>query len=283
MRPLLLAAALALAGCADTGPRVSMMEPAASLAAAETAFAAHSVREDMRAAFLANFADDGVFVRNGWMNSNQYLRDQKAPPIVLDWRPQYVEAASSGELGLSTGPSKITSKAKPDTPPSYGQFVSVWRREPGKPWKVVVDLGISHPQSRLWDAGLETRVVQGGPAKKAGIGEAELEFALDAQANGLKHAYGKMGSPSMRFYRGGMQPAVGKIEAMDSPGMKDEKLIWTIDHLETARSNDFGYSRGSYAAASDPGKPLGWYLRVWRSERGEWRILMDVTNAAPRS
>src|SRR5690606_3617406 len=154
-------AALALAGCAPSPP--AMDDPAASLAAAETAFAAHSVREDMRAAFLAAFDDDGVFVRGGWIVSNDFLRDRPAPPVVLDWRPQYVEVAASGELGLSTGPTKIASREKPDTPPGYGQYVSVWRRSAGGPWKVAADLGIAHEGPALWDAPLHVRTTTGLP------------------------------------------------------------------------------------------------------------------------
>ena len=127
---------LALAACAHA-PMTP--EAPASLAAAETEFGRHSVREDMRVAFLANFADDGVFVRNGWMVSNDWLRPRPAPPIVLDWHPQYVEAASSGDMGLSTGPWKITSKKDPSAAPTHGQFVSVWRRE-ASGWRVVMDV-----------------------------------------------------------------------------------------------------------------------------------------------
>src|SRR5688572_11882162 len=99
--------ALAASACASVPAPV---DHTASRAAAEPAFAAHSVREDMRAAFLGAFAADGVFVRGGWIVSNDFLRDRPAPAIVLDWRPQYVEVAQSGDLGLSTGPSRITSK-----------------------------------------------------------------------------------------------------------------------------------------------------------------------------
>ena len=102
--------ALVAAGCATPMTPTDSTDAPVSLAAAETAFAAHSVREDMRAAFLAHFADDGVFVRDGWTLSNAYLAGQPAPPIVLDWRPVYTEVARSGELGLSTGPWKIVSK-----------------------------------------------------------------------------------------------------------------------------------------------------------------------------
>jgi hypothetical protein len=86
------------------------------------------VREEMRAAFLASFHEDGVFVRQGWTPAKAWLRTRPAPPIVLDWRPVYVETAASGELGVSTGPWKITSKAQPAAAPSHGQFVSVWTR-----------------------------------------------------------------------------------------------------------------------------------------------------------
>src|SRR5688572_3441460 len=106
---------LLLAACGSAPPKPVAADHTASLAAAETAFAAHSVREDMRPAFLAAFAPDGMLVRNGWVVSNDWMKPQAAPPIVLDWRPQYVEVAASGELGLSTGPWKITSKAKPET------------------------------------------------------------------------------------------------------------------------------------------------------------------------
>jgi len=53
-----------------------------------------------------------------------------------------------------------------------------------------------------------------------------------------------------------------------------------VERTETARSGDFGYARGHYAAAATPGKPAGWYLRVWRREASGWRVVMDVTNPA---
>ena len=281
MRNALVIAALAAASCAQQPAQPRAMDDAASLAAAESAFAAHSVREDMRAAFLANFTDDGVFVRNGWANSNDFLRTQPAPPIVLDWRPVHTEVAASGELGLSTGPWRVTSKSKPGAPPSFGQYVSVWRRAAGGPWKVAVDLGIEHPQPSLWDAPLGTSAPSGSssPASR-GIESAELDFVSDAHSQGPRSAYATHGAERMRFYRGGHAPAIGKAAALASPAMSDEKLAWVVEQTEIARSRDFGYARGSYAALSAPTRPLGYFLRVWRREAGQWRIVMDVTNPA---
>ncbi len=273
-----LLSALALAGCASSP--TPALDAAASLASAETAFAAHSVREDLRAAFLTHFTHDGVLVRNGWINGNAYFATQSAPPIVLDWRPVFTEVAQSGDLGLSTGPWKTTSRAKPDAPASFGQFVSVWRREDGQ-WKVAVDIGIGHGNAALWDEPLETVILPGRAAlTSGGIETAELEFVTDAHPGGLVSAYGKHGSDRLRFYREGHPPAIGKSNALASSGMSDTELDWTIERTEMSRSRDFGYSRGSYAAVGSPTKPLGYFMRAWHVENGQWRIVLDVASPA---
>lgn len=258
------------------------MDHTASLAAAETAFAAHSVREDMRAAFLAAFASDGVLVREGWKVSNDFLRDRPPPPIVLDWRPQYVEVAASGDLGLSTGPSRITSKTQPEAPASHGQFVSVWRREPGGPWRVAADLGISHAGDALWSAPLETRQGMAVTTQPAGqLADAESRFAASARAGGLRTAYEAWGARNLRFYRPGEPPAVGLAAALAAPAMSGEAPAWSVERTETAASGELAYVRGAYSARQ-ASATLGWYLRVWRHEPEGWRIVMDVTNPAPK-
>jgi hypothetical protein len=280
VRSAVTALALAAAGCAEPPVQDSARDAPLSLAAAELAFAAQSVLENMRSAFMDHFAADGVFIRDGWVNANAYLAERPAPPIVLDWKPVYTETAASGEMGLSTGPWKLTSREKPDAAAAFGQFVSIWKRETGKPWKVAVDLGISHAGPALWDAPLEARVAPGVGMAAQGIAEAEQRFARDARADGLRSAYARNGSPRMRFYRDGESPAAGLDRALAAAAMTDEKIAWTVQRSESARSNDFGYARGSYASAAAPDKPLGHFLRVWRLEAGVWRIALDVTNPA---
>lgn len=284
MKTLPLAAALALGACAHS-PAPPANDIPASLAAAESAFAAHSLRTDMRQAFLAAFDADGVMPRGGWVVSNDFLKDRPAPPIVLDWKPVYVEASASGDFGLSTGPSKIISKSDAALPPRYGQFVSIWRRSPGGPWKVAVDLGVSHAEPSLWDQPLEAGFVPGpgAPAAAAGLAAAEARFTEVSAASGLPAAHSEMASPRLRFYREGTPPVLSKAAALASPALSPQRLAWTVERIEVAKAGDLGYARGRYAAAATPGTTLGWYLRVWRFEGGAWRVALEIVNDAPKT
>ncbi|HEY2628997.1 MAG TPA: nuclear transport factor 2 family protein [Usitatibacter sp.] len=280
MRISLVLAMLA-AGCATQSPTPVTTDDAASLAAAETAFAAQSVREDMRVAFLAHFQSDGVYVRKGWVGANADLSPRAAPPIVLDWRPVHTEVAASGEMGLSTGPWKATSKANAADEPGYGQYVSIWKREGSGPWKVAVDIGISNPGNALWDTPLDAQAPGVAVNRdEHAVQGAEKNFQAQSLLTGAAGAYRTFASPRIRLYREGAEPAVGRDAAFKSPAMVADRFIWTTESSEVARSGDFGYARGHYASANAPDKVLGYFMRVWRPENGQWRIVMDVVNPA---
>jgi ketosteroid isomerase-like protein len=269
--------ALLVAGCAAVTP---LSEAPRSLAAAETAFAAHSVREDMRAAFIAHFAPGGVFIRDGWTDARAYLEPRPAPRIVLDWKPVYVETAASGDIGLSTGPWKLTSKDKPDSPPAHGQFVSIWQREGTGPWRVVADLGISHPAADLWDRALEARTVPRTERPAEDIAAAERRFAREMRERGPRAAYAANAADNLRVYRNGSPPSERREAGI---GLVDEgarQATWIVESVETARTGDFGYARGRYALGGE--EVSGYFLRAWRAEHGRWRLLLDVLNPVPR-
>lgn len=281
MNPALAALALVLAGCAAmpvSSPRTSAP---AELAAAESAFAAQSVREGMRAAFLAWLAPDATLFRGGPVNGPAAIAANPDPPIVLDWRPAFVEVSASGELGLSTGPWKITSRSDPGAPPRYGQFVSVWKRAPHGDWRVHVDLGIAHADAALAEAPLQAHVTPaiagGDPA--ATIAAAEADFARRAGSAGNAAAYAHWLSPATRVYREGHAPFLGRAAALASPAAVDDRLVWTVERHETSESGDLGYAMGRYAVAGGP--TAGHYVRIWRREAAGWRIALDVVNALP--
>jgi ketosteroid isomerase-like protein len=271
--------ALALGGCTMTAFLAAEDEAARSLAAAETAFAQQSVREGMRAAFISHFAPDVLFVRKGWTRARAYLQDRPDPPIVLDWRPAYVETAGSGELGLSTGPWKLASRGDPAAAATYGQFISIWKRERDGPWRVAVDLGVQHAPPALWDQPLETHAPAGAGAS-ATVTDAESRFAADAAARGAASAYAAHLAANVRLYRQGEPPALGRRDALGLVERESGERRWSVERFETASSRDFGYALGHYENASSPGITAGHFLRVWRFEPAGWRIALEVLQPA---
>ncbi len=266
----------AVAGCTIPLPLPSADSPA-TLAAAETAFAAQSVREGMRAAFLAWLAPGSTLFRAGPVDGPAEISRNPDPPIVLDWRPAFVEVSASGEMGLSTGPWRIRSKADPARPERFGQFVSVWKRPPGGHWRVWVDLGISHPGPVLWDAPLAANFTpKAGAAIAGSIAQAEAEFARLARTAGHAAAYGAWVSPTVRIYREGHAPFLGREASLASPAAQGS-AEWSLERQETSQAGDFGFAIGRYGA---PGGPkAGDYVRIWRRESAGWRIALDVVDA----
>jgi len=277
MRSLVVAAALAAACTPSILQRPPGNAEALSLAAAETAFAADSVRTDMREAFLAHFAGDGAWVDKGWALARPALaRWPAAPAIVLDWRPVHTEVAASGELGLSTGPWKRVAKGAAGEA-KYGQYVSVWRREAGGPWKVAVDIGISHREAAFWDSplvALASTIPGAFPPDR--IEDAEERLAQVQGTRGTRAAYEAFGSERIRHYTEG-SPLVGKAAVLRAAGSAPLAERPIVERVETARSGDFGYARGHYAAADGAS---ACFLRVWRAEGGQWRVVMAVENPA---
>lgn len=282
MKRLLAALAATLAGCAAMPEPLPPSDAPGTLAAAESAFAAQSVREGMRAAFLAWLAPDATLFRDGPVNGPATIAARPDPPIILDWRPVFVETAASGDLGLSTGPWTMTSRKDPAAAPRHGQFVSVWKREPGGPWRVRVDLGISHPGPALAQAPLEARTTPAvGPRAADSIADAEREFARRAREAGDAAAYAASVSSSVRLYREGRAPFLGRAAALEALAAKAPRSLWTLESHEAGASGEFGYAIGRYGPAAVV--TAGHYVRIWRRESGGWRIALDVVDAlAPR-
>lgn len=283
MNRALASLAALLAGCSMLAQPPSRSADPASLAAAESAFAAQSVREGMRAAFLAWLAPDATLYRDGPVNGPAHMAERPDPPIVLDWRPVYVEVAASGELGLSTGPWTATSRQDPAAAARHGQFVSLWKRAPDGAWRVKVDLGISHPGAELRSAPLRAVVTQEpGPGDRGSLAQAEARFAETAVRKGEAAAYAEAMSASVRLYRDGLAPILGREAAAAHFAGRDARTAWTLETRESSASGDFGYATGRYGAA-EGAPPAGHYVRAWRLERGGWRIALDVVNdLAPR-
>ena len=106
----------------------------------EIAFAKSMSDRDL-AAFATFLTEDSIFMSGG--NASRGIKEITAAwkPLFegarapFSWEPQYVEVLASGLLALSSGPVRDPSGYR------TGTYNSVWRREAGGNWKIVMDSG----------------------------------------------------------------------------------------------------------------------------------------------
>jgi len=138
-----LASVLALlAGCSPSGAEKFKAE----ILAADKAFAARSARDGPRAAFLAYISSDGKLLNDTRAGADAVntLFIQLPPTATLSWEPSFVDVSASGDLGYTWGRYLLSVPSpKPGLAPyqKRGTYVTIWRRQPGGAWKVVLDGG----------------------------------------------------------------------------------------------------------------------------------------------
>ncbi len=133
----------AIGGRAPAEPAAS--DPAASLEAAELAFAASVAGRD-RERFASFLDEEAIFVGQTVLRGRQAIVEgwsvffaEGGPRLV--WQPEIVEVRADG-LGLSRGPYTLTvTAADGSESTSSGSFTSIWRRQPDGSWKILFDAG----------------------------------------------------------------------------------------------------------------------------------------------
>lgn len=140
-RCVVLVLPLAIAACALEPPRADVRE----IEEAERAFARLADEIGVRPAFVANFADDAVWMIPAptTLAAAHAARPGPADPraVRLEWGPAIAGIAASGDLGYSTGPSRFSLRDG-SRPAAHGIYFSIWKRLPDGRWRVALDTGV---------------------------------------------------------------------------------------------------------------------------------------------
>jgi ketosteroid isomerase-like protein len=142
-RWMTLAAVLAL-----VAPGLARADAFADMIAAERAFAADALARNVRDAFLASAADDGMVFSAGPRNAKAFWSGKEANKTRLEWAPEAGEVAASGDLGYTYGPWRLTPDGE-EKPAAFGHFFTVWQKQPDGTWRWLADKGIAHEEQPL--------------------------------------------------------------------------------------------------------------------------------------
>jgi len=267
----------------------------ASLVEAERAFARTSVAEGPRAAFIAFFAEDGINFQPHPTKTREAFLQRPAPaqlpPVTLDWQPVYADVSGGGDLGYTTGPYTLTNRsAQPVV--RHGYYFSVWQKQADDSWKVVVDCGISTPAPPPGAPAPQFQAPRkiGGDAPPEKISHTSALDSLLAADRALLQAEATQGvaralpaamTEDARLHRDDMFPLVGKRAI--SSYLKGKAVIISGAPIkaDVARWGDLGYTYGSYESKDGAKTEKGYYVRVWKSLGGKWRVVLDTATVLP--
>jgi ketosteroid isomerase-like protein len=133
------------AGERVTAPPVRGRADSRELLRADSTFAAMSVANGAKAAFLAFAADEAVTLgppaapmNHGRDAISATFTDFPAD-AVLEWAPVSADVAGSGDLGCTVGEATVTARH------SFSKYLTVWKRQPDGGWKFVADGGNARP------------------------------------------------------------------------------------------------------------------------------------------
>jgi ketosteroid isomerase-like protein len=250
----------------------------------EKAFEKAAAEKGMNQAFIDFSTTDGVCFIPGYpVNCLEFFKARQPSPAALLWNPTFIDVSSNGALAYSTGNSIYKPKGKDDTTAYYGEYATVWQRQPDGNYKAVLDLGISHEQPNpetKWtspaDSGKELN------EKKFSAADASTRFFEMATREGLSKAYKTYFADDVRLLRDGKMPLVGKQAALGE--IKNNKGATNFAKRSVfVGAADMAYISNSYFVTDKTGKTIekGNFLQVWKLRKNKWQIVFDVFLPAP--
>jgi ketosteroid isomerase-like protein len=111
---------------------------------AESAFAKSMADRD-HAAFVSHLAEDALFFGGKGVQRGKAAVAAAWKPLFekpdapFSWRPEEVEVLDSGTLAMTSGPVFDPAGKR------FGTFNSVWRKDAGGSWRIVLDKGCDCP------------------------------------------------------------------------------------------------------------------------------------------
>jgi ketosteroid isomerase-like protein len=254
-----------------------------AVADTEKAFARFAVEKDTKSAFLEFAAPDGIMFAPNAVNAIAHWNSRAQSPSLLSWQPSFADISSNGVLGWTTGPWEYRPKGKDDAAVAWGEFATVWQKQPDGKFKFVVDIGISHEKAPVdgvtWKSPADSKKELNERGTSAGDSAAGF-FEL-ANKNDLSKAYKSFAAGDIRVLREGKMPILGKDNFLAE--LKKNKIrVAFAKRSVFFGAADLAYTTNTYSLTrADKTIEKGNFMQIWKLRDGKWQIVLDVFNPIP--
>jgi len=252
------------------------------LADTERLFAQTALDKGTRSAFLEFMSGDAIVFVPERTVARTFWTARPESQSALIWAPNFGDVSSNGILGYTTGNWEFRPKGRNDPPTAFGNFVTVWLRQPSGQYRWVVDIGINHPKPEKYTEAFSTPPsASGGNPNNISAADSANRFFEMVSKQGVERAYSTFANEDVRFFRENEYPAIGRSKLIDR--IKKPKGTYVFPKrsvfFETA---DLAYVNNTYTFTPENGNvETGNFLQIWKFVGGKWKIVLDIFKSIP--
>lgn len=253
---------------------------------AEHAFKRLVERKGMKDGFLSVTDPEGIIFKPDVIKITEFYNSIDKQPGTLTWEPKFARISANGDLAFTAGP-YVYSNGKGEDDKVYGDYVSIWRADVDNKLKLLIDLGIQHPESEseeLTDFQEPDSAKRVTPSKDPFNGRSIIigtdkifnhELTVSALAT-----YKEFLSPEARYYFPGFEPITGQEKIMKF--IDNEAISINAETINVGRStsNDLAYSYGRARIKKGEIVSNYNYVRIWAIDKQhKWDVVLEIFSA----
>jgi len=243
-------------------------------------------RKGIKGGFLAVADPEGIIFKPNAVSITSFYNNIDKQEGSLTMRPNFARIAVNGDLAFTAGPYTYQNGTN-DTDKVYGDYVSIWRSDGNNDFKLLINLGIQHPepeQEAISDFKNPDSTKQVPPSKDPFAGK-RIILATDNLFNrsltmSALASYKEFFSPEGRYYFPGFETITGQDKIMKF--IDNEGIAITAQTTSAGRStsNDLAYTYGKARIKKGNIVSEYNYVRIWEIDAShKWNILLEVFSA----
>ncbi|MDB5135931.1 MAG: hypothetical protein JWP37_2534 [Mucilaginibacter sp.] len=253
---------------------------------AEKSFNKSVERKGIKDAFLSVADPEGIVFRPEVVKITDFYGSIDKQPGSLSSDPKFARISANGDLAFTAGP-YVYQNGKSDDDKVFGDYVSVWRADADNKLKLLINLGIQHPendQEETTDFKDPDPSKQTAPSKDPFNGKSIImgtdkifnhELTVSALAT-----YKEFLSPEGRYYFPGFDPITGPDKIMKFIDNEAISISAETINVGRATSNDLAYSYGRARITKGSIVSNYNYVRIWEIDANhKWNVLLEVFSA----
>lgn len=254
---------------------------------AEESFNKLVARKGIKSAFLEVADPEGIVFKPQLVKITDFYNKIDKQPGTLQWQPKFARISSNGDLAFTAGP-YVYQNGKTDDDKVFGEYVSIWRADAEGKLKLLIDLGIQHPEPEKQepvDFKEPVTVPKKAEASKDIFNGKAIVLNTDKTLNLMfgkssLAAYKEFLSPEARYYFPGFEPITGSDKIMKF--INNQAISITAETVNAGRStsNDLAYTYGRARIKKGNIVSNYSYVRIWEIDAShKWNILLEVFSA----